>query len=290
MSTESRCGPDFEQFLRVFLEVTHKGQIVVLTGAGISAESGIPTFRGAEGWWTVGSTVYQPQEIATRSFFRDNPLAVWGWYLYRRSLCHQAQPNAGHVALVQLAKHLADRMTLVTQNVDGLHLRAGSPAHATRQIHGNLDYMRCFAGCNRTLHELSTELPEAWLGWERHRLPTVEESAPLRCRSCGGWLRPHVLWFDEYYEEEFFQSDSSLASVQQADLLLVVGTSGATNLPMQMARLALGRGIPLLDIDPAGNAFSAMLEDTGGHLQAPAAQALPALVHARFEADADTGH
>jgi NAD-dependent deacetylase len=296
-------GSDFEQFVRQFVEVAKTGRVVVLTGAGISAESGIPTFRGREGYWTVGSREYQPQEIATRTFFEDNPAAVWGWYLYRRGLCHQAQPNAGHAALTQLAARLtvppttrpttgptasegartdrpnATRMTLVTQNVDGLHRRAGSPAGSLWEIHGNLDFMRCFDSCSRDLLPLQGALPAEWLAWERHQVLEETASAPLRCGRCGGWLRPHVLWFDEYYEEEFFGSDSSLASVEQADLLLVVGTSGATSLPMHMAQLAMARGIPLLDIDPEDNAFAAMAGPRG-HLRATAAQALPALVQA----------
>ena len=298
MSVPTSSGSDFEQFVRQFVEVAKTGRVVVLTGAGISAESGIPTFRGREGYWTVGSREYQPQEIATRTFFEDNPAAVWGWYLYRRGLCHRAQPNAGHAALMQLAARLTTgptasagaqtdrpnvtRMTLVTQNVDGLHRRAGSPTGSLWEIHGNLDFMRCFDNCRRDLLPMQGALPAEWLAWERHQIVDEAASAPLRCGGCGGWLRPHVLWFDEYYEEEFFGSDSSLASVEQADLLLVVGTSGATSLPMHMAQLAMARGILLLDIDPEDNAFAAMAGPRG-HLRASAVQALPALVRVLAE-------
>ncbi|HVV49677.1 MAG TPA: Sir2 family NAD-dependent protein deacetylase, partial [Polyangia bacterium] len=102
------------------------GPIVFLTGAGISAESGIPTFRGAEGYWRVGSRNYQPTEMAAAAAFARMPEEVWRWYLYRRGVCRAAAPNDAHRALVALERRLGARFLLVTQNVDGLHLRAGS--------------------------------------------------------------------------------------------------------------------------------------------------------------------
>ncbi|NOS74904.1 MAG: RNA polymerase subunit sigma, partial [Methyloglobulus sp.] len=114
--------------------------ITVLTGAGVSAESGIPTFRGEEGYWTVGSRNYQPSEIATQAMFQRNPKEVWKWFLYRRGICEDALPNPGHLAIVKMEKLLGSRFRLVTQNVDGLHLRAGSNIDRTYQVHGNLNY------------------------------------------------------------------------------------------------------------------------------------------------------
>src|SRR2546426_10737611 len=102
------------------------GHVIALTGAGVSAESGIPTFRGRDGYWTVGSRDYHPQELATHAAFARMPWDVWAWYLYRRGVCRAAAPNPAHHALVRLAAH--PRFALVTQNVDGLHRRAGSPA------------------------------------------------------------------------------------------------------------------------------------------------------------------
>ncbi len=104
------------------------GKVVALTGAGISAESGIPTFRGTDGYWVVGSRNYMPQEMATREMFERAPEEVWRWYLYRFGVCRHAAPNAGHAALVRLERALGDRFTLVTQNIDGLHRRAGLEA------------------------------------------------------------------------------------------------------------------------------------------------------------------
>src|SRR5580765_1561727 len=123
------------------------GGVVALTGAGISAESGIPTFRGKEGYWTVGSREYHAQELATQAAFREMPWEVWAWYLYRRTVCRAAAPNAAHHALVELDARLPDRFALITQNVDGLHRRAGSPDARTFPIHGDIDLMRCARDC-----------------------------------------------------------------------------------------------------------------------------------------------
>jgi NAD-dependent deacetylase len=123
-----------------------RGLIVFLTGAGISAESGVPTFRGPEGYWRVGSRHYQPTELATAAAFAQIPEEVWRWYLYRRAVCRVAEPNAAHLALVEAERRLGERFLLVTQNVDGLHGRAGSSAARTYQIHGNIDFCRCAAG------------------------------------------------------------------------------------------------------------------------------------------------
>src|SRR5688572_10403206 len=122
------------------------GRVVVLTGAGISAESGIPTFRGPEGYWRIGSVNWRPEQLATFAAFTAMPQAQWAWYLYRRGVCLAARPNAAHRALVDLERALGERFRLVTQNVDGLHLRAGSSTTRTLQIHGNLHFARCARG------------------------------------------------------------------------------------------------------------------------------------------------
>ncbi|MCA9686135.1 MAG: RNA polymerase subunit sigma, partial [Myxococcales bacterium] len=109
-----------ERELDTLLARTEPKKVVVLTGAGISAESGIPTFRGPEGYWTVGAREYHPQELATLQAFNRMPREVWHWYLYRRGICRAAEPNPAHFALVELERALGDRFTLITQNVDGL--------------------------------------------------------------------------------------------------------------------------------------------------------------------------
>jgi NAD-dependent deacetylase len=230
-----------------------RGRVVALTGAGISAESGIPTFRGEEGIWVVGSRNYMPQEMATREMFEERPEEVWRWYLYRFGLCREAQPNAGHRALVALEGALGDRFTLVTQNIDGLHRRAGSRRVYT--IHGDAQWVRCAAECGLG----RVDQPD--FGARGKDTPlSAADRARLTCPRCGGWLRPHVLWFDEYYDEENYSMDSALRAAGAADLLLVVGTSGATNLPMQIGRLAFQRGAAMVDVNPAENPFAELAE------------------------------
>lgn len=252
-----------------------EGRVLFLTGAGISADSGIPTFRGEEGFWTVGSKNYQPTEMATQASWRRMPEEVWRWYLYRRSICRAAQPNRGHDALVQAEAALGDRFALVTQNVDGLHLRAGNSAGRTRQIHGNIDFMRCLADGREHLHAIADDMPAR----SRDAPFTEQDRALLSCAD-GRLARPHVLWFDECYDERLFSADTAVNDAQRADLLVVVGTAGATNLPMQIGALALRRGIGIVDINPSDNPFSEAAEhaDSGWALRGSASQWLPAIV------------
>jgi NAD-dependent deacetylase len=237
-----------------------KGNLTVLTGAGISAESGIPTFRGPEGLWTVGSRVYQPQEMATLEMFRRDPRAVWQFYLWRLGVCRQAQPNRGHLALVAMEEQLRERFTLITQNVDGLHLRAGQSLDRTYQIHGNLSYVRCSAAC----YPKVTPIPVGVAPKGRNEAIADAEWRLLHCSRCGALLRPHVLWFDESYDERFYRLHSSLAAACDTTLLIVVGTSGATNLPNQIVAHVYRRGGFIIDINPDDNPFG-QLAQTSEH-------------------------
>ena len=227
------------------------GFVVALTGAGISAESGIPTFRGKEGYWTIGSREYHPQEMATHAMFTRQPGQVWQWYLYRRGVCRAADPNPGHRAMHTLERALGDRFVLVTQNVDGLHLRAGNSLARTWQIHGNIDYMRCAKACTSGLFPI----PDGLLPWPRDRRLDDAARARLLCPRCGAPTRPHVLWFDECYDEELYRFESSLRAAAEAALLLLVGTAGATNLPNQMVSMAARAGAAIIDINPDDNPF-----------------------------------
>ena len=249
------------------------GPVTVMTGAGISAESGIPTFRGPEGYWTVGSREYQPQEMATHAMFSRHPEAVWQWYLYRMDTCRRAEPNAGHHALVVMEKRLPGRFTLITQNVDGLHLRAGSRPETTFQIHGNVFYMRCAAPCTADIFSLPAGLP----GKQKNEPLTAAEKRHLKCPRCGGWARPHVLWFDEMYDETHFRFESALATAARTDLLIIVGTAGATNLPNQVARVVKHRGGTVIDINVERNVFSdlALSGGSGFFIQGPSGRVLP---------------
>lgn len=255
------------------------GLVLWLTGAGISAESGIPTFRGKEGYWKVGSRNYHPQEMATWSAFQQMPDEVWAWYLYRRSVCRAAEPNAAHRALAKLEDAAADRFLLVTQNVDGLHLRAGNSLDRTYQIHGNIDYMRCSEECLPA----PVPMPDAIdTEWHKGRALTETEREALVCPSCGARARPHVLWFDETYDEPNFRFQSSLRAAHDASIVIVVGTTGATNLPMQVGMTAAQQGTPLLVINPEPNPFSQMAKETGqgAFLQGTAGQWVPLVTEA----------
>jgi NAD-dependent deacetylase len=253
------------------------GLVLVLTGAGISAESGIPTFRGKEGFWTVGSRNYHPQEMATQEAFRRMPTEVWRWYLWRRSVCRGARPNAGHLALVELERALGDRFRLVTQNVDGLHLRAGNSRARTYQIHGNIDFMRCARTCTIELDPI----PDAFDLREKDTPLGDDERARLRCPRCGGPSRPHVLWFDEYYDEPLFMAESAMAAARRADLLVVVGTAGATNLPLQIAAMVTRCLRPIVDINPEDNPFAQLAAENDGFVvRGTAVEQLPPIVAA----------
>ncbi len=246
-----------EPELKAILEAARatRGPVVALTGAGISAESGIPTFRGQEGFWVVGSRNYMPQEMANFAMFQRAPEEVWRWYLYRFGVCRSAEPNTGHRALVELDRAYGDRFHLVTQNIDGLHLRAGASPERTSAIHGEAAWVRCSDACS------GAKLPLPDLGVRDAGSPlTAEDRAKLTCPRCGAWLRPHVLWFDECYDEENYRMETAMRAAYEANLLLVVGTSGATNLPMQIGTLAYRRGIGMVDVNPEPNPFSELCE------------------------------
>ena len=264
-----------EKLARVLRDVREKqGRVVVLTGAGISAESGIPTFRGHDGFWVVGSRHYMPQEMATHEMFLRRPDEVWRWYLHRFGVCVGARPNAGHEALVALERAIGDRFTLVTQNIDGLHRRAGS--RRVHCIHGDAAWVRCAAECGLGRVDLPPLMPRG-----SEPLTPAEREA-LRCPRCGEWLRPHVLWFDECYDEENYRMDSALRAASSADLLLVVGTSGATNLPMQIGELAWRRGTAMVDVNPEENPFAELARDlpNGFFARGSACERLPPIVEA----------
>jgi NAD-dependent deacetylase len=255
--------------------LTNDGLVTLLTGAGVSAESGIPTFRGPEGYWTIGSRNYQPHEIATYAMFRQNPVEVWKWYLFRRSVCREAEPNPGHVAISEMETLLGDGFRLLTQNVDGLHLRAGNSLARTYQIHGNLNYMRCAKQCLDAIYPIPDTIPDKKRGC---RL-SDDELALLACPACGALSRPHVLLWDESYDERFYRFESSMRVAAQTALLMVVGTAGATNLPNRVAAEVLKRGKVIIDINVQRNVFSQVaLQSNGGVFwQADSAQALPVI-------------
>jgi NAD-dependent deacetylase len=267
--------PHMDRQLRHLLEVRRNSRVCVLTGAGISAESGIPTFRGRDGYWTIGSRNYMPEEMATASMFRRRPEEVWRWYLYRFGLCRRFEPNPAHFALFRLEQHLGDRFGLVTQNIDGLHRRAGSSDARTFCIHGDSASVRCSDDCGVGL----LDLPD--FGQRDVGTPlSADERRRLTCPSCGTWLRPHVLWFDECYDEPLYRAESAMRAAAAAELLLVIGTSGATNLPSQIGQLCFRMGTPIIDVNPEANPFGDLAEraSSGYAARGPASVLVPEIV------------
>jgi len=255
--------------------------VLVLTGAGISAESGVPTFRGKEGYWTVGSRHYMPEEMATQTMFQRDPDAVWAWYLYRRGVCRGAAPNAAHEAIAALqacAQSPDETPLLVTQNVDGLHRRAGSPDARTYTIHGNIDDMRCAVACSAHVYPI----PEAVGAFERATFLDDQTRALLTCPRCGAPARPHVLWFDECYDETLFRFESSLQAARRATLLITVGSTGRTNLPNHVVATAARSGATHIDVNIDDNPFgrAAAANPRGYALQGTATSWVPRLVEA----------
>jgi NAD-dependent deacetylase len=252
------------------------GTVIALTGAGVSAESGIPTFRGKEGYWTIGAREYHPQRLATHMAFEEMPWDVWAWYLFRRGVCRRADPNPGHHALVRLDAALSDRFGLVTQNVDGLHRRAGSPDARTYPIHGDISLMRCAMDCVPDRWPIPDAVPDL----DRGESVAPETRALLVCPRCGGLARPHVLWFDESYDEPRFFLDTARQLARRSALLIVAGTSGQTNLPWQVAQLAARAGATVVDINLEDNPFGDIAAGSGGVIRGPSAAALTAIADA----------
>jgi NAD-dependent deacetylase len=210
-----------------------RSKITFLVGAGISADSGIPTFRGKDGYWVSGSKNYKAEEIGTYEMFSKASMEVWKWYLYRKSITEKATPNAGHIALVKIEESLGDRFALVSQNVDSLHRRAGNSEERTYLIHGDFDYVRCGDECTSELYPFPKEVSLV----DRNKdVITAEEWEALKCPRCGEDLRPHVLWFDESYDEKYYKLNSVLRVAANTGILFILGTSGATTLPRIVTR------------------------------------------------------
>lgn len=208
------------------------GSILLVTGAGVSAASGIRTFRGSEPdaiWRT------DPTELATRRFFEHDPVAHWRWYLDRFSIVDHAQPNAAHEAIAawERIQSATGRWLLVTQNIDMLHERAGS--RELIKVHGSADRVRCTrAGCANAAPTGS--LPRSAVGLKAFEASPGQQTLP-RCPDCSSLLRPHVLFFDEYYDEHIdYQFDRVRQAARTADAIVFAGTSlsvGATAMVLQ---------------------------------------------------------
>lgn len=261
-------------------------RLVVLTGAGISAESGIPTFRGSDGFWTVGSQNYTPQEMATWEMYNKQPEQHWRWCQYRFGMCRTAKPNGGHRALVEMEKLVngGHGFKLVTQNIDSLHLQAGSNPENLCEIHGRLYHMRCDERIpGSCLHGVDFENPynfaKAEAAIAKTPVPNKVESKeqlPV-CKTCGTRMRPKILWFDESYNEALFRSKTARQAAEQCDVMLIIGTQLTTGMPSRMVQCARSAGAVIIKLDPEVELneprFDGML-----HLPGASGDVLPRLV------------
>ena len=225
--------------------------VCVLTGAGMSAESGIPTFRDAlTGLWAK----FNPEELATPEAFERNPKLVWQWYEWRRELVRQAEPNPGHYAIADLA-HRVPRLTLVTQNVDGLHQRAGSTDAI--EYHGNILRDRC----------IRQAAVAARADWSASGLP--------ECAECGGLLRPDVVWFGEAIPRGPMLQAAAAAG--ECDVFLSIGTSSLVYPAAGLAEAALRAGATVIEINPSATELTPYAHIV---LAGPSGKLLPPLVRA----------
>ncbi|GAA0728459.1 NAD-dependent deacylase [Aquimarina litoralis] len=233
-------------------------RISFLVGAGISAESGIPTFRGKDGYWISGSKNYKAQEIGTKRFFNIASHEVLKFYLYRKSITQFAEPNKSHLMLKEIEDILDDKFALISQNVDSLHKKAGNSEEKTFLIHGDHDFMRCGDECSSELYPFPKDIE---LKNRKKDQLTEEEIKILKCPKCGEDLRPHVLWFDEYYNEKFFKKDTVLRISKETGILFILGTSGETTLPQVIAKNVLAKSGMVVEINIADSYFSELLKN-----------------------------
>lgn len=226
-------------------------KVVVLTGAGVSAESGVPTFREAQtGLWAK----YDPQELATPQAFQRNPKLVWEWYDWRRSLVSKAAPNPGHTALVDLTS-LVPEFTLITQNVDGLHQRAGSKN--VLSLHGNIMETKCYNN-----DHFVEKLPES-------------EDVPPKCPTCGSLLRPNVVWFGENLPAVALHT--AVRASQACDIFFSIGTSALVHPASSLPMYAMENKAMFVEINPQPTPLTRWADVV---LTGASGEILPAMINA----------
>jgi NAD-dependent deacetylase len=224
-------------------------RVVALTGAGVSQESGLRTFREAQtGLWAQ----HKPEDLASPEAFARNPKLVWDWYAMRRSKVAEVQPNPGHFALAEMARRIPD-FTLVTQNVDGLHSKAGNPL--VLELHGNISRVRC-AACG--------VYAENW--------PEAGENVP-RCVHCNGLLRPDVVWFGEALPREILEK--AVEAARRCEVFFSLGTSGLVQPAASLAHAARNKGALIVEINLAPTPLT---EKADFFLQGKSGEVLPELV------------
>ena len=226
-------------------------RVTVLTGAGVSAESGVPTFRDAQtGLWAK----FSPEDLATPRAFRRNPRLVWEWYAWRRQLVAEAKPNPAHLALAEM-ETLFPHFQLITQNVDGLHQRAGS--RKVIELHGNITRTKCFD---------EGTVVSSW---------KETGAVPPKCPNCGGWLRPDVVWFEEAMPEAEMELAAKASTA--CEVFLSIGTSTAVYPAASLPFEALRSGATVVEINPQPTPLTAQADFA---LAGAAGKVLPELMEA----------
>ena len=216
----------------------HTRRPVVLTGAGSSAESGVPTFRDAQtGLWAQ----YNPADLATPEAFENDPATVWDWYQWRRKLILEARPNAGHAALARWQQARTE-LALITQNVDGLHQRAGNTG--VLELHGNIHRNIC--------HRTGEPIEDAWIA--RH----VEQRPPPSPHHPDGLARPDVVWFGEALPARVLEQ--AFEAAQQCDLMIVAGTAGAVQPAASLPAVAAEAGATVVEVNPGETELSGLAD------------------------------
>ena len=234
-----------KDLMKTFREVK---SVAVLTGAGVSAESGVPTFRGQDGLWKK----YSPQELATPQAFAKDPKLVWEWYDWRRRLIAPLKPNAAHRFIAALEKRYP-HFLLITQNIDGLHQKAGSVRLV--ELHGNIWKVRC--------------TKEGTVKEDR-RVPLPQ--LPPSCENCGALLRPHVVWFGESLPPDALAQ--AMEAAENCDLFLVIGTSGVVYPAAALPQIARSHNAKILEINPEKTPISPIAT---WHLEGKAGEVCQAL-------------
>jgi NAD-dependent deacetylase len=232
------------------------GAIAVLTGAGISAESGIATFRGAGGLWEG----HRIEEVAHPSAWARDPMTVWRFYEARRVQGATCSPNRGHLGLAELERRVTGRFTLATQNVDGLHRHAGS--RNVLELHGSLWRVRC-VDCGLEVENRVVPLPQL----------------PPRCAACGGVQRPAIVWFGEVLPQDVFAA--AVDAARSCDLFLVVGTSAVVQPAASLAMLAADAGAQVWEVNPERTPLTGLVDRTW---RSPAGEAMDEVVEEAVKA------
>ncbi|XP_066597871.1 NAD-dependent protein deacylase sirtuin-5, mitochondrial-like [Prorops nasuta] len=262
-----------QNVMKSFREVLSNAKnVLIFTGSGVSAESGIPTFRGAGGFWRK----YQAQDLATLRAFKENPSLVWEFYEHRRVIASQAQPNKAHEAIAEFQNHYCTqgkKVTIVTQNIDNLHQRAG--AKDVIELHGSLYKTRCIKCKDISVNEnipICPALEEKGLPDPNIMISDIPLDQLPHCEkeNCNGLLRPHIVWFGENLDKHILSK--TYEAMEECDACLIIGTSSIVYPAAMFAPQVAERGIPVAEFNieetPATRRFQY-------HFQGPCTYTVP---------------